>query len=156
MNTEGSTMGDNGGEAGGDNLIFFDGFCLLCEGVVQTILKADKKGTFRFSPIQSRRFNKIAATFQPDEVSIDSVVFISGGKIYRQSRAVFRIAGLLGFPWRLLGLFSVLPLALTDWLYEWVARNRYGWFGKKTVCFLPEPKWKSRFLDDLPEDAEKF
>jgi predicted DCC family thiol-disulfide oxidoreductase YuxK len=138
-----------------DHILFFDGFCLLCEGVVYFILKRDKKGLLHFSALHSKYFSRISGNLPGGGSETDSVVLLSGGRIYQKSQAAFLVAGLLGFPWSFLGIFGILPRSFTDMMYDFIARNRYRWFGRKKTCFVPKPDWKARFLEDLPDDNEK-
>ncbi|MGB3019508.1 MAG: thiol-disulfide oxidoreductase, partial [Ignavibacteria bacterium] len=36
--------------------------------------------------------------------------------------------------------------ALRDIVYDYIAKNRYKWFGKKDACRIPDAETKSRFL----------
>ena len=49
--------------------------------------------------------------------------------------------------WRLMPILYWIPRVLRDWLYNRIARNRYHWFGKRDICYLPTPELASRFLD---------
>ena len=44
--------------------------------------------------------------------------------------------------------FIILPSLLRDLMYDFVAQNRYRWFGKKNQCMTPTPELKNRFLKD--------
>ncbi len=81
-----------------------------------------------------------------DPDRLDSLILYHEGKILKKSEAVLRLAKLLGWPYRLGVLFRGLPLFLRDGIYDWVARNRYRWFGKNEACMLPRPEWRARFL----------
>jgi predicted DCC family thiol-disulfide oxidoreductase YuxK len=74
------------------------------------------------------------------------VVLLDGGRLYSHSAAVLRIAGQLGWPWRLAAAGWVLPQAWRDGLYRYVARHRYQWFGRQESCLMPTPALKQRFL----------
>lgn len=76
-----------------------------------------------------------------------SVILYSNGKIYDKSGAALRIAVQLGFPYTLLGLFFLVPPFIRNFIYDYIARNRYRWFGKKDACMIPTPELKSLFLD---------
>ncbi|MEM9017700.1 MAG: FG-GAP-like repeat-containing protein, partial [Verrucomicrobiota bacterium] len=41
----------------------------------------------------------------------------------------------------------IVPRALRDPIYSWIARNRYRWFGRQNACRLPTPGLRERFLD---------
>ena len=54
---------------------------------------------------------------------------------------------LLGGFWKLLYVFIVIPAPIRDAVYDYVARNRYRWFGKKEECMVPGPEVRRRFLE---------
>lgn len=124
-------------------IVYFDGECALCTGVVQFILKRDKKKKFRFASLQG------AANRNPFLASIqkDSVVLEENNIIYVRSTAALRICKWLGGGWSICYAFIVLPLWIRDGLYNFIARNRYKWFGKKDQCWVPDKKWADQFLD---------
>ncbi len=78
---------------------------------------------------------------------LEGVVFVESDKAYFKSAAAFRIVRYFGGFWRILIVFSVLPLFITDFFYDVIARNRYKWFGKKDSCMIPSPEIRSRFLE---------
>jgi predicted DCC family thiol-disulfide oxidoreductase YuxK len=134
----------------GPDTILFDGVCNLCNGFVQFVIRHDPKGHFRFAALQSQAAQEMLArhgvvtAHLPTEP--ESVLLLSGGRLYSHSTAVLRIAHALGGGWRLAGLGWVLPRAWRDALYRFVARNRYRWFGREESCMLPTPALKARFL----------
>ena len=127
-------------------IVFFDGLCNLCSNAVQFILKYDKHQRFHFASIQGA----IAAQMLPAHLTIsqgvDSIVFLENGKFYTKSTAALRIAKHLKFPVNLCYVFMLVPAVIRNVVYDWIARNRYKWFGKKEVCWLPSPELSSRFL----------
>jgi len=76
----------------------------------------------------------------------DSVILYYKGKYYSRSSAALRIARLLGGAWVVLYAGMILPRFIRDGIYEWIARNRYKWFGKRNECMIPTPGLRSRFL----------
>jgi predicted DCC family thiol-disulfide oxidoreductase YuxK len=128
-------------------ILFFDGVCNLCNRAVQFILKYDKKKIFVFASLQSEPGKKaIAAAATAKGTSRDSVVLFYKGRYYQRSSAALKTLQLLGFPWSLTKLFYILPSAVRDSVYDFVARNRYKWFGRKEECMVPSPDLASRFL----------
>ena len=81
-----------------------------------------------------------------DSRSSDSVILYRNGRLYTRSSAALRIAAHLRFPWPLAALFLAVPRGIRDAIYDWIARNRYRWFGKRETCFLPDGGMKNRFL----------
>lgn len=131
-------------ETKNQQVIFFDGFCGLCNGFVDFILSIDKKKQFLFSPLQS----EFAKSNLPAELTTDlkSVVLLKNGKQYSKSDAVLRILNDLGGVWKLTQLGRILPENLRNKAYDMVAENRYKLFGKKETCRLPSADERARFI----------
>lgn len=127
------------------SIVLFDGVCNLCSGSVQYILERDKKKIFKFSSLQSEK--GISLVSQYELFGVDSIVCIQDDKAYVKFKAVQTIAKELGGGYTLLFWMSkLMPTFLGNKLYDFVARNRYRWLGKKEACWLPSPEWKERFL----------
>lgn len=129
-----------------ENLILFDGVCNLCDGFVQFVIRNDKEGKFRFGTLQSPEAEAIFKTLGYDYSVPKTVILIQNGKMYQRSEAALRVAKGLRFPLPLSFGFIVVPAFIRDWVYDFVARNRYRWFGKKDVCMIPTPELRARFL----------
>jgi len=127
-------------------ILLFDGVCNLCNSSVQFILKRDKQQAFRFASLQSEEGQKVLEQFEDTPEDLSSVVLVEDGKLYARSTAALRATRWLSGAWPLLYGFIVLPRPLRDAVYDWIARNRYRWFGKKDQCMIPSPELKSRFL----------
>ena len=128
-------------------IILFDGVCNLCNSAVQFIIKNDKKDIFRFVPLQSELGLSIVKHIGIDLSKIDSIiVYAPGNAYYYKSQAAFRIAKHLGVIYSLLGFFSILPNGISNAVYDYVAKNRYKWFGKKESCMIPTLELQSKFL----------
>ena len=128
-------------------VILFDGVCNLCAWSVQFIIRRDPCGQFRFAALQSPVGQRLLAERGADARGLDSVVLIEGARWYARSDAALRIARRLSGAWPLLALLRVLPRPLRDWAYDFVARNRYRWFGRQDACMLPTPTLRARFLE---------
>ncbi len=114
-------------------IILFDGICNLCNSAVNFILKRDKKKQFQLVSLQSEQGVELMHQYQiPKET--DSIVFIAEKQIFIESDAALKIARLLPVPWNWLIVFKVIPKKIRDKIYQWIARNRYRWFGKRDVC----------------------
>ncbi len=125
-------------------IIFFDGVCNLCNGAVNFVIDRDPKGLFKLAPLQSE-----IATDYLDEGRIsklDSIVLYEDGKIYEKSTAALRIAKELNGAWFLLYAFIIIPPFIRNFLYNFIAKNRYKWFGKRETCRLPSQDIQDRFL----------
>jgi predicted DCC family thiol-disulfide oxidoreductase YuxK len=127
-------------------VLLFDGVCNLCHGVVRFILDHDRDARFRFAPLQSEVGRALLTRFALDPDALDAVVLIDEAGAHVRSDAALRVARALGPPWNCLGPLAVIPRALRDAVYDFIARRRYRWFGKKDACPLPRPEWRERFL----------
>lgn len=125
---------------------FFDGVCNLCNGSVNFLLDRDRRARLRFAPLQGSTFAGLRRT-HPELEEVDSFILWEGDRVYVRSSAALRILMTLGGPWRLSGALLAIPRPLRDFLYDFVARRRYRWFGKTDVCRMPTPALRARFLD---------
>lgn len=127
-------------------IVLFDGVCNLCHGTVRFLLDRDPAARFRFAPLQSEVGLALLAHFGLDPSVLDNVVLIDADGAHARSEAALRCARWLGAPWNWVWVLRAIPRALLDAAYDFVARNRYRWFGKKDACPLPRPEWRERFL----------
>ena len=128
-------------------IILFDGVCNLCDSTVQFIIRHDKKDVFRFVALQSDLGQEIAKYLGIDISKTDSIILYEPGRAYYyKAEAAINIAKGLGSVYSLMGLFSVLPKSLSNAVYDYVAKNRYKWYGKKSECMIPTPEMKAKFL----------
>lgn len=129
-------------------IILFDGVCNLCNSSVNYIIKNDKSSTFLFAPLQSKTGEFIIKKFDIDTSKTDSVILYSQKQgVYLKSTAALRIAWALGFPNAIFGVLFIIPPFIRNWIYDYIARNRYKWYGKKQSCMVPSRELKARFLD---------
>lgn len=128
-------------------IIFFDGECNLCNGFIQFMLGRDPKKKFRFAALQSEIGKKFgvengALSF----AEMKTIAVFNNGQFLYKSRAVLYIFQHMDFPWKILSVAKIFPTAFSDLIYDFVARNRYKWFGKKDQCMIPTPEIMERFL----------
>jgi predicted DCC family thiol-disulfide oxidoreductase YuxK len=109
--------------------VLFDGICNLCNASVRTIAAHDPHGKFHFAALQSDEARDLAKRYRREPGAVSSIVLVDAIGWHERSDAALRIACEMSFPWPLLGVFFALPVPLRDALYDWVARNRYRWFG---------------------------
>ncbi len=133
----------------GKKVILFDGVCNVCDGFVQFVLKRDPKGMFYFASLQSEIGKQLLIKHKVEIADLSTVVLIDGDKVFTHSDVVLIVGKDLGGLFKLLYPFKILPKNFRNFLYDWFAKNRYRFFGKKEVCMLPKPEWRSRFLDVL-------
>ncbi len=130
-----------------ESIVLFDGVCNLCNTSVRFVIKRDKNAKFKFASLQS---GYAAALFQKlnfDSKGVDSIVLHENGKLFVRSTAALKIAAQLNGWWSLLYGFIIVPVFLRDAVYNFVARNRYKWFGRKEFCEVPSPEIKDRFVE---------
>ncbi len=127
-------------------VIFFDGFCNLCNGAVQFTIERDRKNVFRFSSLQSDYAQDTLRPFSMEPKQGESMVLLENGKVYERSTAALRVAKRLGGFWPLLYGFIIVPRFIRDAVYNYVGKNRYNWFGKQESCWVPTPELKEKFL----------
>jgi predicted DCC family thiol-disulfide oxidoreductase YuxK len=129
-------------------IILFDGVCNLCDSAVQFVIKHDKQDVFRFASLQSEIGQEIIKHIGIDINNIDSIILYQPGiAYYYKSEAALEIAKNLGGLFSFATIFKILPTALSNVIYDYVAKNRYKWYGKKDSCMIPTPELKSKFLD---------
>lgn len=126
-------------------IIFFDGVCNLCNQFVDFVLKADKNKQIKIASLQGETAKK--TLIQEDLTNLSTVIYFKDEKIYKQSRAVLEIASDLGWPYKILKIFIVIPSPLRDFLYNVISKYRYKIFGKRQTCRLPTEDEKQQFLD---------
>lgn len=126
-------------------ILFFDGVCNLCDGFVQFVIKQDADAVFKFAPLQSNTAIELLGE-ELDLKKLDSVVLWDNGKLYSHSDVAIQVGSKLGGFWSLIQIFRIVPKFIRDAVYNWIARNRYRWFGKKDACMIPTPELKARFL----------
>lgn len=128
-------------------IILFDGVCNLCNSAVNYVIEHDAKDLFRFASLQSKAGIELMEERGIDSNAIDSIILIEPGiAYYNKSTAALKIAKHLSGSISLLRFFSVLPEGFRNLVYDFIAKNRYQWFGKKDACMIPTPELKAKFL----------
>lgn len=127
-------------------LILFDGVCNLCNGAVNFVIDHDPEGYFKLAALQSDEGQAVLKALGAADDALDSIVLVEESEVYRRSDAALRIARRLADAWPLLYGFIVVPRPIRDAMYDWIAHNRYDWFGKRDQCRIPTPELKERFL----------
>jgi len=130
----------------GKTILLFDGVCNLCNGLVQFILARDPKKHIYFASLQSESGQALLLHFDMNPDELNTLVLIDQKGAHLRSTAALRCARLLAGGWPLFYAFIIIPRAIRDTIYNWVASNRYRWFGKQDQCMIPTPELKARFL----------
>lgn len=114
-------------------IIYYDGVCNLCFGFVSIVNRFAKSGTFLFQPLQESEYKATTASF--DTVIVKTME----GKLLYKADAVRFILKNMPLPFRFLNFFiSIFPIRFQNTIYDYIARNRYQWFGKSVTCRLPK------------------
>ncbi len=129
-------------------IILFDGLCNLCDASVQFIIKRDTNDVFRFVSLQSNLGQQIVQHLEINTQEVDSIVLYNPEKktYLNKSEAVFEIIKSSGGIFYCLLIFRLIPIAITNKIYDFIARNRYKWFGEKKSCLVPTKEFESKFL----------
>lgn len=128
-------------------LILFDGICNLCNTSINYVIKNDRDNIFMFAPLQGATGKLIIEKFHIDITQVDSVLlYTNKEKLKIKSSAALSIASQLKFPINILTICYIIPPILRNWIYDFVAKNRYKWFGKTNNCMVPTDKIKNKFL----------
>mgnify|MGYP001274779883 FL=1 len=126
-----------------NEVIIYDGICVLCNKYIKWVLDKDKENLFLISNLQS----KFTEEKFPELRKIDSVAVIKkNGEILQKSKAVNHILKSINRLILLRIILNILPLSISNLFYDIVAKSRYKVFGKYDSCQLPEPEYKSRFI----------
>ena len=129
-----------------DGLMLFDGVCHLCDGTVRTVLRLDRKGAIRFTPIQSPYGRVLALKHGIDPEMPESFLFFDQGRPLRKTAAIGALLRRLDPPWRWLAFVDHLPRGPADAAYDWIVRNRYRLMSKKDHCVIPTAEQRARFV----------
>jgi methionine-R-sulfoxide reductase len=129
------------------NVIFFDGVCKLCNGVVQFIIKHDKQNIFKFASLQSKASSEILNKYNT-ESEFDTFIYLRRGNVYKRSTAALYVLYDLIWPWRLFSVFFIVPRFIRDFFYRVVSRYRYQIFGKTEACLIPTKELQHKFIND--------
>jgi predicted DCC family thiol-disulfide oxidoreductase YuxK len=128
-------------------IVFFDGYCGLCNWFVNFALARDKNHRLLFAPLQGQMANTLL--MKHEVVTAESVILYDrdSGKSYRESDAILFALIHIGGMFKFASILRIIPRFIRDSAYRFIARHRYQWFGKRDVCRLPTPEERDRFLD---------
>lgn len=118
--------------------IVYDGMCHLCDGSMAWIARRVANDRVRFTPVQSVAGAQALKAAGLDELDPASFLVVENGQLLQKSAAVIATLSVIGGIWRSVGrLLKLLPVCFADGIYDWVAANRYKWFGRRETCFIP-------------------
>ena len=129
-------------------IILFDGVCNLCNSAINEVIKRDKKNNFVFTALTSETGQQIINHIKIDTNTVDSIILFEEGVAYDiKSSAALKIMNDFSGVWKLTHIFWLIPEATRNMIYDFIAKNRYKWFGKKESCMIPTPELKAKFID---------
>ena len=128
-------------------ILLFDGHCTLCTHSVQFVLNHEKNKNIQFASLQSSIGKKLLQQHAINPNKVDSLVLIINEKVYIKSSGALQLTKYLKGLYPLLFVFIIVPAFIRNAVYDYVARNRYKWFGKSDNCMMPTPELKNRFLE---------
>lgn len=125
-------------------IVFFDGSCNLCHSAVNFLQRLDKKQILYYAPLRGKTFQSLRL----NNLDLpDSLVFYYQGKVFYKSKAILAILTLLPYPYRIFTFLGILPTNILDKIYDFIAKKRYLWSGKKNFCEIPVHAKAHLFLD---------
>jgi predicted DCC family thiol-disulfide oxidoreductase YuxK len=125
-------------------IIFFDGVCHLCNSFVDFLTRRDLKRRLLFAPLQG----KTAAQYlsEPDRQSLETVIVWDRGQVFYRSQGLIQAVTRMGGIYLAFQVLRLIPTMFLDLAYDWLARHRYAWFGKRPTCRLATPEEKAFLL----------
>jgi predicted DCC family thiol-disulfide oxidoreductase YuxK len=131
-------------------ILIFDGYCALCSGFAQFVLRHDHAVQFRLLSAQSALGRALYVHYGLDPQDYETNILITDGQAWFKSEGSIRILERLGRPWSLAARFRILPRPVRDRCYEFIARNRLRFFGKRATCYVPSARERAHFLEGDP------
>ena len=128
-------------------LLLFDGVCNLCAYEVQFLISHDPEGNLMFTSQQSEKGQAILKKFNLEHLTSQTVVLIDNNLVFTKSRAIVRTFKYLEGFWYYGYYFKIIPSFISDFFYQFVAANRFRWFGKKEACWIPTKALRQRFWE---------
>ncbi len=133
------------------DLVLYDGECGLCGRATQFILRHDRRDRYRFTPLQGPLGHQLLEKHRRQTGTLDTVIVLAhygqpNEALLDKASAALHVLISLGGLWNLLRPARWLPSFLTNAIYDWVARHRYGWFGHADACQLATPEQRAKFL----------
>lgn len=125
-------------------ILFFDGVCAMCNGLVKFTLRHDKHAIYQYAALQSLSAKEYIPKYTRD---LDTVVLLDNNNIYTHSDAIIKLLYGLGGYFKLIILLKIFPKKFRDIIYRMIAKNRYRWFGKTDQCILLSNEEKNRILE---------
>jgi len=130
-------------------IVFFDGVCNFCNFTVDFIWKHNKKRNLFYASLQSDFAKEKLLKRGVDNMTLQTIYYYDGYRVYEKSQAVFMIlTSLDGIFYPLLAKIAlIIPRIISDYLYDIISKNRYRIMGKRDSCRIPSIEDEEFFLD---------
>jgi predicted DCC family thiol-disulfide oxidoreductase YuxK len=126
-------------------ILLFDGVCNLCNGFVNFAIAHDPHAKLLFAALQSETGQRLIQKYAiPNDLR--SFIFVEQNHYDEKSTAILKVLKRLHGAWPLLFGLMIVPTPIRNAVYDFIAKNRYRWFGKETHCRIPTEETKRRFL----------
>ena len=117
------------------NTILFDSKCNLCSKSVKKVMKLDKNNIFRFISNNSDYGKELINEFNLDSITTKTIILFTIEKEFLiKSDAAISIITRLNVFFKIFNILLVIPKVIRDKVYDYVAKNRYKWFGENDSC----------------------
>lgn len=127
-------------------IVLYDGTCLFCHGSMRFIAQRDAAGYFRFGAAQDPRAQSLLQHHELGDITASTIVLIEHNQVYLRSTAALKIARNLGFPWKLMSVFLIVPRPIRDAVYDVVASMRHRIAGTTDLCEIPSETIRQRLI----------
>ena len=130
------------------NIVFFDGGCIFCNSIVNFIWNRNSKRNIYYAPLESDFAKHFLINKGLKKIDFNTIYFFDGDSLYHKSRAVFKILSYLDGLYPIFYKISfIIPKLISDYYYDFIAKNRYKLFGKQNACRILNDEEKLFFLD---------
>lgn len=127
-------------------IILFDGVCNFCNRWVIFLIRHDRRKQFHFAALQSEKGRELLTVYQLPVTESDTFILIENNCCYVRSTAALKVMKKLGGVWLLVYGLIIIPVFIRDKAYDFIARHRYRWMGKRDSCMVPSQEVRDRFL----------
>ena len=128
---------------GGNIVIVFDGYCVLCDNFVKWIAKKDINHKIHFTTFDSNYINK---NYPEIKLKNSVVVIDSNNNKFKKSEAVILCLKTIKYYKILISVFEIIPKSILNLVYDLVAITRYRIYGKKESCSFPNSIFAKNIL----------
>ena len=128
-------------------IIFFDGVCNFCNAVINFIWKRNQKRNLFYTSLQSQFAKNQFSEKYKNIQNINTIYFLDNGVLYKKSLAIYKILKELNGIYSYFSILRfIIPIPLSDFIYDVVSKNRYSLMGKRNSCKIPNKEEKAYFL----------